>query len=200
MRSILLAAVAVFASTADAVASPACSGPWVPTYRSPPACPLILVERNAVATPPSVEVWRNGELVTDATAAIVTTPIYLDVDYYATSCDGFSSELEYVTSEPFVHHSIEVNNTQPGDEVVINGAWVSSTALIEAPGPCYVTDLPRPECYATQTANCEDEDTEQDIELSGCSTSHGGAGLPLVLAIAACLRRRRRRNGKTPGH
>jgi uncharacterized protein (TIGR03382 family) len=186
MRLILFGLVALIASTAEAVASPACSGPWIPTYRSPPGCPLIVVERNPAATPPAVEVWRNGELVADATADIVTTQIYLDVDYYGLTCDG-TSELAYVQSEPFVHHSIEVSNAQPGDEVVLD----QGTVQIDAPGPCYVVSLPNVECYATQTADCtEPEGDDAKLEV-GCSTSNGATGLPWLLSIGALLIRRR---------
>ncbi len=185
MRLVLLAALALISTTADATASPACFGPWIPTYRSPPGCPLVLVERDPTGVPPIVEVRRNGELVPDAMVDIVSTQIHLDVDYYGVSCDG-TSEVDYVQSEPFVHHSIEITNTQPGDQVVFD--QFSGTALIEEAGPCYVIGLPNPECHATQTEHCPEPAGD---ELGGCSTSHGSAGLPILLALAALRRRRR---------
>ena len=99
MRLILFALVALVAGTAEAVASPACSGPWMPTYRSPQGCPLIVVERDASTLPPTVEVWRDGQLATDTTAQIVTTQIHLDVDYRGLDCDGTSSEIHVAISD-----------------------------------------------------------------------------------------------------
>jgi MYXO-CTERM domain-containing protein len=191
MRLVLIALVALVASTAEAVASPACSGPWIVTYRSPVGCPLILVERDASALPPTVEVWRDGQLVTDATAQVVTTPIHLDVEYWGVDCDS-SSRIQYVQAEPSVHHSIELTGTQAGDQVLLDGY---AAAEIEIPATCYVVDLPHPECYATQSTECPmPEEPAEDLDIDvGCSASHGSAGLPLLLALGAIVRRRRRR-------
>jgi len=189
MRLVLLAVLALVTTTVEAVASPACGGPWVPTYRSPQGCPLIMVERAPGSGPLTIEVWRNAERVEDAVADVVTTPIYLDVEYYGDSCDG-QYELQDVQAEPFTHYEIKLTNTQPGDVVTFDPYW--SSAEIEPAGPCYVVDLPHPECYATQTVCPPPPEHGGGFEISGCSTSTGSAGLPLLLAFAALLRRRRR--------
>ena len=197
MRAVLLVAFALAVSPADALASPACSGPWYASYGIT-GCPFEVVQRDGYAGPVTAELHRNGEVVADAVVEIVMTNLYLDVDYYDITCGTY--DVQYVQSEPFVHYSIGAPGAQSGDEVVITGLWPygDTRVLLQDGGQCPVLWQPNPECYAT-TNECpsdpiedppEDDDGDLDIGV-GCSTSHGSAGLPLLLALAALLRRRR---------
>ncbi|HEY5928615.1 MAG TPA: hypothetical protein VIV11_43315 [Kofleriaceae bacterium] len=200
MRLVSIAALALLAYPVDALASPACSGPWLPSAALA-GCPFVVVEREGYAEPLTTELLRNGEVVADAQIEIIATKVYLDVDYYDITCGTY--DVQYVQSEPFVHYSIDALDAQPGDEVVMSGVYGYGTVrvLVQDHAQCPVVPLPSVECYATQsTEDCPGDEIEdppkdevdEDLDIDvGCSTSRGVAGLPILLVLGALVRRRR---------